>query len=235
VETTLRDRMWAATGALFVILILLGNAMNTAGTSTDAHPTGDRLLEDLAHQAASSSARVGLVLEVLGFTIAMAFVGYLADVLRRSDSGRVGFAGTAVVAGATMLAIKLTSGASILVAHVNRADLEPGLARVINDIGGALFVISWLPTAVFVGAGALALHEARLVGRPTAIIGAGLGLAGVVLTLVALPDATSGNPIAFLLGLVGILVVSVRLAVRPGIATRVDPANAGELPVATRA
>jgi hypothetical protein len=226
VTTTVRDRVWAATGALFVILILLGNAMNTAGMSTDAHPTGDVVLADLAHQAASSSARAGLIIEVLGFTVLMGFLGYLAMVLRRPAQGPGGFAGTALVAGITMLAVKLGSGAFILVAYVNRDDLEPGLARVLNDIGGALFVISWLPTAVFVGAAALALHEAGLVGRPTAAVGALLGVAGVVLTLVALPDATSGNPLAFLLGLVWILVVSVRLAVRPGNGTHADEETA---------
>jgi hypothetical protein len=191
--------------------------MNTAGTSTEAHPSGDQVLKDLAHQAASSSARVGLVLEVLGFTVLMAFVGFLADTFRRRGATGGGFAGTALVAGATMLAIKLGSGAFPLVAYVNRDDLDPAMARILNDLGGALFVVSWLPTAVFVGAAALALHEASLVGRPTAAIGAVLGLVGVALTLIALPDVTGGNPLAFLLGLLWILVVSIRLAVRPGV------------------
>jgi hypothetical protein len=235
VTTTLRDRAWAATGALFVILILLGNAMNTAGTSADAHPTGETVIKDLAHQAASTSARAGLVLEVLGFTVLLGFLGYLASALRRSERTSSGYAGTAVAAGITMLAIKLGSGAFILAAYANRADIEPGLARVLNDTGGALFVISWLPTAVLVGAAAMALYEAALIGRPTAAIGAVLGVAGVVLMLAALPDATSGSPIAFLLALVWILVVSIRLAVRPGVGTRAGTPVTVDRSVATPA
>ena len=234
-DTTIRDRVWAATGALFVILVLVGNTMDTAGTSTDTHPTGEQVLKDLAHQAASTSARAGLMMEVLGFGVLMGFLGYLAAALRRREGTLTGFAGTALVAGITMLAVKLGSGAFILVSHMNRNDLEPGLARVLSDTGQALFVISWLPTAVFVGAAAVALHEAALVGRPTAVLGAVFGVAGVVLTLAALPDATGGNAIAYMLGLVWILVVSVRLAVRPGVPKRVDSQGPGDRTVAAPA
>jgi uncharacterized membrane protein YoaK (UPF0700 family) len=87
---------------------------------------------------------------------------------------------------------------------------------VLNDVNGVAFVISWLPYAVFVLAAAAALHQATLVGRPTAYIGMVLGVAGVVLALVGIHDPSNGSPIAFLLGLLWTLVVTVRLAVKPG-------------------
>jgi hypothetical protein len=68
---------------------------------------------------------------------------------------------------------------------------------------------------VFVWAAAAALREARAVGRPTYLIGAFLGVVGVPLAVVGLHDVVSATPVAFLLGLLWLLVVSVRLAVKP--------------------
>ena len=62
----------------------------------------------------------------------------------------------------------------------------------------------------------MALRESALVGKPTAYIGAFLGVAGVALAIVGLHDPFGANPVTFLLGLLWLLVVSVRLAVKPG-------------------
>jgi hypothetical protein len=87
-------------------------------------------------------------------------------------------------------------------------------------MNGVGFVLAWLPYALFVGVGALALHQAGLVGRPTAIIGAVVGAAGVVLALISLQNPIDGNPMAWMAALLWTLVVSVRLAVRPGAGRR---------------
>jgi len=218
--TTVRDRIGASTGALFVGLILVGNQMNVAGTDQSAHPSGAKVLQGAVHQAGSSSAKIGLVLEVLGFVAFIAFLGYLADVWRRrngSSHGESSLApGAAIVAGITMLAVKLGSGAPMLALYVDRKTLSPEVAQVLNDFGTAAFVISWLPFAVFVAAAAFALRRASLIGRPTTYIGALLGIAGVALAVVGITNPINGNPIAFMLGLVWTLVVSVRLAVTAG-------------------
>lgn len=214
--TIVRDRVTAATGAAFVILVFVGNALNTAGTSQSSHPSGAQVLRDVNHQADSTGATVGLVLEVLGFVAFMVFLGYLAHALLRGAGVRASgtAAGTAIVAGITMLAIKLGSAAPFLVLFLDRDELSPRLALVLSDMNGAAFLVSWLPFALFVAAAAAGLHGAGLVGRPTAYIGIAVGAAGVALTLVGINDLVNANPLAFLFGMLWLLVVSVRLAVR---------------------
>jgi len=217
-SATVRDRLGAVTGAAFVVLVMVGNEMATAGSGQSAHPTGDQVLRDAAHQASSASVAAGTALEVLGFAAFLVFLGYLADVLRRGAVGRGGSiaAGTGIVAGAVMVAVKLGSAAPIMALWVDHGAISPQLALVLNDLGTVAFVISWLPSAIFVAAAAAALHRAGLVGRPTAYCGFVLGAAGLVLTIIGIHDPVSANPQAFLLGLLWLLVVSVRLAIRPG-------------------
>jgi len=217
-SATVRDRLGAVTGAAFVVLVMVGNEMVMAGSGQSAHPTGDQVLRDAAHQASSASVAAGTALEVLGFTAFLVFLGYLAEVLRRSAVGRRGSiaAGTGIVAGAVMVAVKLGSAAPIMALWADHSTISPQLALVLNDLGAVAFVISWLPSAIFVAAAAAALHRAGLVGRPTAYCGFVLGAAGLVLTIIGIQDPLSANPQAFLLGLLWLLVVSVRLAIRPG-------------------
>ena len=217
-STTVRDRLGAATGAAFVVLILVGNQMATAGSGQSARPTGDQVLRDAAHQVSSASVTVGVALEVLGFAAFIVFLGYLADVLRRGAAGRRGSiaAGTGIVSGAVMVAVKLGSAAPVMALWVDHSTISPQLALVLNDLGGVAFVISWLPSAIFVAAAAAALHRVGLVGRPTAYCGFVLGAAGLILTIIGIHDPFSANPLAFLLGLLWLLAVSARLAIRPG-------------------
>ena len=226
-SATVRDRLGAVTGAAFVVLVMVGNEMATAGSGQSAHPTGDQVLRDAAHRASSASVAAGTALEVLGFAAFLVFLGYLAEVLRRGAAGRRGSiaAGTGVVAGAVMVAVKLGSAAPVMALWVDHGAISPQLALVLNDLGSVAFVISWLPSAIFVAAAAVALHRAGLVGRPTAYCGFALGAAGLVLTIIGIHDPFSANPQAFLLGLLWLLAVSVRLAIRPGTGASADKAS----------
>jgi hypothetical protein len=214
--TTVRLRLAAATGAAYIVLIMIGNGLATSGASTSAHPTGAEDLRDVEHQVHSAAATAGFVMEVLGFTLFIVFLGYLAAVLRsRRDEPPV-MAGTAVVAGITMLAIKLGSAAPMGALMLDRHQLSPLLARVLSDINGIAFILCWIPMGVFVAALGLALRTAGLAGRPTAYAGLVIGVTGVALGIVGINDPENTNPVPFLLGLVWVLVVSIRLAVRPG-------------------
>jgi hypothetical protein len=220
--TSTRDRVAAATGALFVVLVVVGNQLAVAGTDQSAHPTGTSVLHDAAARGHSTTALIGFGLELLGFMTFVVFLGYLLDLRRRTSdpgAGAIGSA-TAVCAGLTMLIVKLASATPMGAIRLDHASMSPGLAQVLNDLGGVAFVLAWLPYGVFVGAAALGLHSAGLVGRPTMIIGGVLGAAGVVLAIVGLNDPVHANALAWMAGLLWTLVVSVRLAVRPGIATR---------------
>lgn len=225
--TSTRDRVAAATGALFVVLVMVGNQVDVGGTDQSPHPSGASVLHDVAAQAHSTSAVIGFTLEFLGFMSFVVFLGYLLDLRRRTsgrDAGAVA-AATAVLAGMTMLIIKLASAVPMGAVFLDHAGMSPELARVLNDMGGVAFVLGWLPYAVFVTAAALGLQRAGLVGRPTAVIGTVVGAAGIVLALIGLQNPSDGNPMAWLAALLWTLVVSVRLAVRPG--TGRQPADAG--------
>jgi hypothetical protein len=115
-----------------------------------------------------------------------------------------------------MLIVKLASAVPMGALLLDHSGMSPELARVLDDMGGVAFVLGWLPYALFVGAAALGLLRAGLVGRPTAVIGAVVGAAGIVLALIGLENPVGGNPMAWMAGLLWTLVVSVRLAVRPG-------------------
>ena len=228
----IRHRIAPATGALYVACIIVGNILATSGDSSSTHPTGVRVLQDAARHAHSTAVTAGFVLEILGFTLFIVFLGYLAATLTGSRSAATGESGrvlgaTAVISGVVMLAIKLGSAAPVVALAMDRHQLDPTLARVLNDINGAAFVLSWLPTAVFVGAAAIALHLAGLVGRPLGWTGVLLGVVGVPLAILGLHDPVSANPMAFLLGVLWVMVVSVRLAMRPGASAEQDDAEAG--------
>jgi hypothetical protein len=218
---TTRDRIGAALGAAFVVLIFIGNALNTAGTDQSGHPSGVQVLKDVAHQHTSGGATVGFVLEILGFVAFFGFLGFLGDLLRRPGSAARSRmpAVTALVAAITMLAIKLGSGVPMTVLDLDRHTLSPQLAQLLNDFGSAAFVLSWLPFGIFVGATAVALRAIGAVGKPTAYIGLFLGVVGIPLTLVGMHDVSNANPVAFLLAMLWLVVVSVRFAVRPVVAT----------------
>jgi hypothetical protein len=189
--------------------------MSTAGTDQSSHPSGEAVLRDAAHMHASGGATLGFVLEVLGFVAFLAFLGFVADVLRRHGGAWRAPAATAVASGVVMLAVKLASAAPVVALDLDRGTLTPQLAQLLNDMNGAAFVVSWLPFALFVAGLGVSLRAAGAVGRPTAGVAVFLGLAGIALTLLGLHDYTNANPMAFLLGMLWLVVVSVRLAVRP--------------------
>jgi hypothetical protein len=232
-QITTRDRIGAALGAGFVVLLFVGNGLSTAGTDQSGHPSGETVLRDVAHMHASGAATFGFVLEVLGFVAFMGFLGFVADVLRRHGGPWRAPAATSLVGGVVMLAVKLGSAAPAVALDLDRSTLSPQLAQLLNDLNSAAFVVSWLPFAVFVAGLGLALRAAGAVGRPTAGLAVFLGAAGIALTLLGLRDYTSANPMAFLLGMLWLLVVSVRLVVRP-VAPQV-PATAPEQRVVVNA
>ena len=81
---TIRHRLAAATGALYVILIIIGNTLATSGDSAAMHPTGARVLRDAERHAHSGQVTAGFVLEVLGFILLIVFLGYLAATFARA-------------------------------------------------------------------------------------------------------------------------------------------------------
>jgi hypothetical protein len=211
------DRCGAFTGVAYVLLILVGNQLSTDAFPgpSDAHPSGQQDLDYLHWLAGSSSAQIGLTMELAGFAAFMLFIGYLCSRIRAA-----GWLATSALAGGVIaVAVKLASGAPILASYILRDDLTPDTARALSDIGGAAFVLDWLPTGLFVACAAAAALAAGVVGRVLGWGGVAVGTVAVVGTAATGVHILGANALPFMLCLLWILAVSVRLGIR-----RTEPA-----------
>jgi hypothetical protein len=203
------DRLGALSGAAYVVLIIVGNSLAAAGE--DSHPTGAQVIDQTNRMADSTSASIGFGLELLGFVAFAFFIAYLHGHLRKA--GADWLAGVAAVGGVLTLAIKLGSAAPMVTLVAERKTIDPDLAKILNLLNGASFVITFISFGVMLlGAGLAGLASGGL-GRITSWIAVGLGAVGIVLPELTKMDPYNTNPIPFLLGLVWVLVVSIRLGV----------------------
>jgi hypothetical protein len=204
------ERLAAATGAIYVVVILAGNAIATAGQSDN--PTGEQVLHDLQHRTTLQS--IGVLLEAASFAALMIFLGYLYRVLRRGERPESWGAAAALVTGIVPAAIKLGSAAPELAAYLHRDDLSPILARTLEDIAGGAFVISGWANGVFVGVAAGAALASRVLPRWLAVTGLVIGLLSFAAGLAGALDPAAYVPIPFLLCLAWVLAASLIWAVR---------------------
>ncbi len=221
------DRCGALTGAAYVVLVMVGNAMSTDNSPGphDAHPTGQQDIDSLHWLAGSTSAQVGVTLELLGFAAWMLFVGYLCTRVRAG-----GWLATAALAGGVVsIAVKLASAAPMFAGYVLRDDLSPETARVLSDMNGVSFVVDWLPVGLFVACAAGAALATGTLGRVLGWGGVVAGTVTVVTTAVTGVHVLAANPLPFLFCLLWILAVSVRLGIQripqavPAAAPDVEP------------
>jgi hypothetical protein len=111
--------------------------------------------------------------------------------------------------------------------ELDHRDLSPSTARVLVDMNGAGFVITFLPAGILMIALGAAVLCSGYLGRLAGWSAITIGVLGVVLTLATSMDPLDTNPLPFLAGLLWILVVAIRLAVKaPRAATGVAPAAA---------
>jgi hypothetical protein len=210
---SLPDRIGAACGAAFIILILVGNQMSMggAGGQNDPHPSGS---SDLAMFGGHPGIldKIGFSLEVLGLAAFMFFLGWLVSTLRGRGGAWSWLAGVAGVAGTLALAVKLGSFLPMLAGVADHRDLTPGLARVLFDMNSAGFVLFTFPYAVFMIGAAGALLASGYVGKVLGISGIVIGVAGVFIQLPTQFDPVNGNVLPWILGMLWTLVLGVRLA-----------------------
>ena len=158
----------------------------------------------------STSAQVGLTLELLGFTAWMLWVGYLCTRVRAGGW----LATAALTAGVVSIAVKLGSAAPLLAAYSLRDSLSPETARALVGMNDVAFGVDWLPTGLFVACAAGAALATHTVGR---VLGWGGVLAGTVavgFTAVTGVHVEAANALPFLVCMLWILAVSVRLAIQ---------------------
>lgn len=205
----LLDRLAAGCGALTVLLVIVGgDVLGTPPGPQLAHPTGQQSLDHLNWVADNPSAQLGIVLELLGFVLMIVFISYLSTLFRDA-----GWLATAALAGGLLeVGIKLASGAPVFAAYVLRGEIGPGTARMLIDMNGAAFVISWLPLGLFVACAAGAGMRVGELGRVLGWGGVVVGVVTVVVTAATGVHVLSAIFVPMLLCILWTLVVSLRLA-----------------------
>ena len=203
------DRFGAACGAAYVLLILVGNQI-AQGNSTDPHPSGAKDLADFSAGTSATDA-IGSTMEVLGFVAFIFFLGWFVHALRSRGGAAPWLASAAGLAGGITLSVKIASFMPMAAGSLDHKELTPSLARVLTDMNGAAFVITFVTFGTFLVAGGAAVLASGLLGRVAGWFGVVLGTLTVALTLVTGADPVDTNPMPFLGGLLWVLVVSVRL------------------------
>ena len=204
------DRFGAATGAAYVLLILVGNQI-AAGNSTDPHPSGAKDLADFSATRTAADA-IGSAMEILGFLLFVFFLGWFVNAIRSRGGSAPWLAGAAGIAGIVTLSVKIASFMPMAAGILDHRELTPATARLLADMNGAAFVVTFLTFGTFVAAGGAAILTSGLLGRVAGWFGVVIGVLTVVLTMVTQADPVETNPMPFLAGLLWVLVVSVRLA-----------------------
>lgn len=218
-----RSMRWGAlAGTAYVVLIMVGNAMNVSGESgrTDAA----RILADVQNQA-NAVNQAGLVLELLGFVAYLFFLGALYRAMRTAEGAHGWLSDAAFGAGLCAVAVKIASAAPMMAASYRRDELSPELARTLVDLGGAAFILSGLLTAVFVLAAASSAHASGLLPHWLTRSGIVVSVVGFVTPLVGAVSPSDYVPVPFLLCLVWVAVTGIVLARRPLVTARRDDSS----------
>ena len=207
------DRLAAACGSAYIVLILVGNQMSMGGTGgqNDPHPSGAADITMFSGHPGIVE-KLGFSLEVLGMAAFVFFLGWLVSTLRGRGGTWSWLSTVAGVAGTLALAVKLGSFLPMLAGVADHQDLTPGLARVLFDMNSAGFVLFTFPYAVFMIGAAGALLASGYVGKVLGISGIVIGAAGVLLPLPTQFDPVSSNVLPWILGMLWTLVLGIRLA-----------------------
>jgi hypothetical protein len=175
--------------------------------------TGAQVIADVNRQADSTSAHIGFGLEVIGFVFMAIFLAWLCDALKRH--GALAWLSTlALVGGVTTLAVKLASGAPVIALMSDRKVVDDQTALVLSDMNSAAFVITFVTFGIFMIGVGLAVLDSGMLGKVAGWSAVAIGAAGIVVPVSTSLDPFTSNPVPFLLGLVWVLVVSIKLAVR---------------------
>lgn len=218
------DRIGAASGAAYVALILVGNGIATGNGQQSNDPTGQQVLQYADQAAHSSVAAVGQAMEVLGFVALAFFIAWLVPTLRRAGGPAPWLSNVVLLGGVGTLAVKIATIAPEAAIDAGRQTLDPGIAKALYDISGAGFVVSFIPFAILMLGLGGAVLTTGILGRFAGWSAIVLGVAGLAVVVTA--QSLDANPMPFMLGLLWLLVVSVRLAWRGPRRARVAPTDA---------
>ena len=212
-----KSEYWGpVSGAVSVIAVMVGNGLALAGQT--GATAGPGVVADLQHESFVNG--LGVTLEMVGWAALVCFIGFMFATLRRAERPDGWWSPVALAAGVLLVALKLGSVAPMMAAWSHRDDLTVTVAQTLNDLGGALFILSGWATGLFVATAAASALESRVLPR-------WLGWFGVVSGVGALVAGTAGvlHPsgyvaIPFLASLLWVLLASVVLTAQVGRASR---------------
>jgi hypothetical protein len=222
--STLRQRLAAACGALFVLGIVIGDdTINSAGEppspldhKEDSIGEVTKYLDSAADAATSGSYWVGRGIGTLALLALLIFAVYVSRMIRSRERESTLLSGLTLGAGIAAVALALTSAAAqfAVVARANEG-IDPEIARAMLDFSGIAFVLAWAPLAVFLGAMAVAGRRLAILPRWLAVSAAVLAVA-LAIGLAAMPAGGAGFMAIVLSGL-WFIAASVALARRVGV------------------
>jgi hypothetical protein len=215
------NQLAAASGAVYVVVVMVGNGIATAGQSNVE--SGTAVLNELQHR--TTLQYVGTAMEVLSFAALMVFLGFLYRTLRRAERPDGWAAAGAFGVGLIATAVKLGSATPGLAAFLRRDDLTPVLARTLTDIGGAGFIVSNFAFGIFVALAAGSAFGSLALPRWLSISGLVFGALTVAAGVAGVLAPAGYLPVPFLLCLAWVLVTSVLLTVRRPVTPTTDRAD----------
>jgi hypothetical protein len=194
-----------------VVLLNVGNELTkVGGASPDLHATPDGYADAVG---SSRLVVLGIYMAVVAWLAVGGFFRVFAERLRGSAHGER--AARAVTAGGVLAAAVGISGALPLLAATAMAadgDLTPELAKALQLMNDAVFVLGWLVVAVPLGIAALAARRARVLGR---VLGSGGVVVAALLAAASLAVWwVEGLVLVWLLGMLWIAATGIALARR---------------------
>jgi hypothetical protein len=203
-------RVGGAAGIAFVVLALAGNTLAGGGVPVDA-PAAEHAAE-LARRTADGAWRAGVALELVAFLALLVFSAALARRIRMVEPQEASTGLVVLSAGVLLAAVKLGSGAAVLAADSRAGHLDGELARLLADLNGAAFALSFVPLGLLLLAAAVGALVHGALPRTLGWVGAVVGVLLVAATAVAGADAV---PIPFLLALLWLVATGVVMLRRP--------------------
>lgn len=188
-------RLAAASGAFFVIAILVGSA--------------------LVESDSVVVARASYALAVLGFTAFIVFVAFMHRIMRAAEGPDGWVATVALGAGLLYSAVRFEAQAPRMVEAYRGDALSPELARTLVDLNDMAFVVGGLLLGLYAASAGWVCVKHRLLSRWLGWFGVVTGVLAVVAGVVGMVNPDLYFPLAFVAGLVWTLVVSILLTVHP--------------------
>lgn len=208
-------RLAAASGAAYVLLVILPDAIFGHGTSPSLEEGRAAHARWIADHPFGTGDWAVVYAEMLGLLMFVVFVATLAALLRREEGEPGIFSSIALAGGLMSAAVKLASVAPLVAVYWRASDgWDPQLVTALIDMNDAAFGLTWaLNGVMLLGAGAV-LVRSRLLPR---WLSWGALVLGVAMPLGLLAPFSIGI-LPFLLGLLWTLIASLVLAWRRPVA-----------------